>query len=694
MLYSKESSLWLRMIQFVNITEVLSLQKPIIDVRSPLEYEKGHIPNAINIALFSNEERAHVGTVYKQQSKEDAIELGYTYVNPKLNHFISEANKAAPDGAVIIHCWRGGMRSQAFAEHLMANGFEDVSVIEGGYKAFRNFVLDYFQTPFPLKIIGGYTGSGKTEILHYLQQLGEQVIDLEGLAHHKGSAFGGIGQGEQPSIEQFQSNLYAQFSELDLSRTIWLEDESHNIGQVILPTSLFNQMQKADLLFLEIPKEERAKHLVKGYANCGDQFLKEGIQRIAKRLGGLRTQQALAFLENKDYYHVALLTLNYYDKYYLLGLQKKSASRICKLRLVSTHHHQNAIDVLKYMKEKNDIKLTAYSHGAGCGCKISPALLSEMLQMDQPEVLDKNIIVGNSTRDDAAVYDMGDGTGIITTTDFFMPIVDDPFVFGQIAATNAISDIFAMGGQPIMSIAIFGWPIDKLSAEVAREVLAGGREVCSRVSSPLVGGHSIDSPEPIFGLAVTGKIDLKNLKRNDSATQGCQLYLTKPLGVGVLSTAGKQGKIDEKDKDIASKSMTTLNSIGLELGKIGGVKAMTDVTGFGLLGHLVEMCEGSQLSAVVQFEKVPVFDEVHKYIEQGCIPGGTHRNWKSYGHHTSLKDVKYKEILCDPQTSGGLLVAVEDADCLKVERLLEENGLQAASIGEMKAQNELLISVV
>ena len=682
------------MIQFVDIEVALSLQQPIIDVRSPLEYEKGHIPNANNIALFSNAERAHVGTVYKQQSKEEAIELGYTYVNPKLDQFILEARKVAPDGAVIIHCWRGGMRSQAFAEHLMANGFDNVSVIEGGYKAYRNYVLDYFQAHLPLKIIGGFTGSGKTEILHYLEKHGEQVIDLEGLAHHKGSAFGGIGQGEQPSIEQFQNNLHLRFSELDHTKTIWLEDESHNVGKVILPTALFNQMQNADLLFLEISKEERAKHLVSGYANCGDEYLKDGIQRIAKRLGGLQTQQALAFLANKDYYHVALITLNYYDKYYLRGLKKKSASRIRKLKLASTNHHQNAIDILKYMEEMKNIKLTAYSHGAGCGCKISPALLSEMLQTDQPELPNKRIIVGNSTRDDAAVYDMGDGTGIITTTDFFMPIVDDPFVFGQIAATNAISDVFAMGGQPIMSIAIFGWPIDKLSAEVAREVLAGGREVCSRVGSPLVGGHSIDSPEPIFGLAVTGKIDLKNLKRNDSATQGCQLYLTKPLGVGILSTAGKQGKIDEKDRDIASKSMTTLNSIGLELGKIGGVKAMTDVTGFGLLGHLVEMCEGSQLSALVQFEKVPVFDEVHKYIEQGCIPGGTHRNWKSYGHHTHLKDEKYKEILCDPQTSGGLLIAVEEADCLKVERLLEDNGLQAVSIGEMKAQNELLISVV
>lgn len=346
------------------------------------------------------------------------------------------------------------------------------------------------------------------------------------------------------------------------------------------------------------------------------------------------------------------------------------------------------------MKKVRDIKLTKYSHGAGCGCKISPALLAEMLHTDEPEMNNKNIIVGNSTKDDAAVYDIGDGTGIITTTDFFMPIVDDPFVFGQIAATNAISDIFAMGGQPIMSIAIFGWPIDKLSADVAREVLAGGREVCSKIGSPLVGGHSIDSPEPIFGLAVTGKIDLKHLKRNDAATEGCKLYLTKPLGVGILSTAEKQGKIEEQDTHIAPKSMTTLNAVGFELGKIDGVKAMTDVTGFGLLGHLVELCEGSDLSAVINFDQVPVFDAAFKYVKTDCIPGGTGRNWESYGHHTHLNSENYKEILCDPQTSGGLLIAVEEQSSQEVEQLLKDNGLEAVSIGKMTAREKLLIDVL
>ncbi|MCC5936131.1 MAG: selenide, water dikinase SelD [Lunatimonas sp.] len=341
-----------------------------------------------------------------------------------------------------------------------------------------------------------------------------------------------------------------------------------------------------------------------------------------------------------------------------------------------------------------DIKLTAYSHGAGCGCKISPALLSEMLKTDNPLVQYPNILVGNSSRDDAAVYDMGDGTGIISTTDFFMPIVDDPFTFGQIAATNAISDVFAMGGQPIMAIAIFGWPIDKLTPDIAQRVLAGGRDICLKAGSPLVGGHSIDSPEPIFGLAVTGKIDLKHLKRNDTATEGCMLYLTKPLGVGILATAEKKGGIDSAHVGIAAKSMTTLNSIGRELGEIDGVRAMTDVTGFGLLGHLLEMCEGSNLSAELEFDKVPVFNEVHGYLAQGYVPGGTYRNWNSYGNHVRLREESNKEILSDPQTSGGLLVAVEKSAQRTVEALFRTNGIDATPIGEMKSQGGHRIVVV
>src|SRR5665647_841651 len=285
----------------------------------------------------------------------------------------------------------------------------------------------------------------------------------------------------------------------------------------------------------------------------------------------------------------------------------------------------------------NEIKLTQSSHGAGCGCKISPKVLTTILQTNLAPLIDPRLIVGNDSRDDAAVYDMGDGTAIISTTDFFMPIVDDPFTFGKIAATNAISDVYAMGGKPILAIAILGWPINKLAPEIAQQVLEGGRQICSEAGIILAGGHSIDSPEPIFGLAVTGTVDLKKLKRNDTATEGCKLYLTKSLGVGIFTTAQKQGKLLPEHADIAPNSMSKLNKIGQELANISGITAMTDVTGFGLLGHLSEMCEGSKLSAEIELDKIPVFADVQQYINQGCIPGGTHRNWDSYGHLVQLK---------------------------------------------------------
>jgi len=340
------------------------------------------------------------------------------------------------------------------------------------------------------------------------------------------------------------------------------------------------------------------------------------------------------------------------------------------------------------------IKLTKYSHGAGCGCKISPKILSSILQTQLPIQEDARLIVGNSSRDDAAVYNLGDGTAAISTTDFFMPIVDDPFTFGKIAATNAISDVYAMGGHPLMAIAILGWPIDKLPAEVAREVLEGGRSSCREAGIILAGGHSIDSPEPIFGLAVTGRVDISQLKRNDTATEGCQLYLTKPLGVGVLSTAQKQGKLKTEHEDIASESMMALNKIGCELAEIEGVRAMTDVTGFGLLGHLVEMCEGSKLSATIDSQYVPVFEPVQEYLNQNCIPGGTHRNWESYGHHIHLRQQSLQAILCDPQTSGGLLLAVEKEACSEVEQLLSKNKLNSTAIGALTEGRDPLVTVI
>ena len=226
------------------------------------------------------------------------------------------------------------------------------------------------------------------------------------------------------------------------------------------------------------------------------------------------------------------------------------------------------------------IKLTEYSHGAGCGCKISPKILDSILKTSLNIVPNPSLLVGNSTKDDAAAYDLGNGTSVLSTTDFFMPIVDDPFTFGQIAATNAISDIYAMGGKPLMAIAIFGWPIDKLPPEVGQQVIEGGRATCEAAGIPLAGGHSIDAPEPIFGLAVTGLVDNEHLKRNASAEAGCELFLTKPVGIGILTTAQKQKKIQPEHMDMAIEAMTTLNKPGTDFAKINGVTALTDVTGF------------------------------------------------------------------------------------------------------------------
>ena len=339
------------------------------------------------------------------------------------------------------------------------------------------------------------------------------------------------------------------------------------------------------------------------------------------------------------------------------------------------------------------IKLTSYSHGAGCGCKISPKVLTTILASSSPKIEDKRLLVGNDTRDDAAVYDMSNGIGIISTTDFFLPIVDDPFTFGRIAATNAISDIYAMGGKPLMAIAILGWPIDKLAPEVAAQVMEGGRKACTDAGIILAGGHSIDNPEPIFGLAGTGSVTISKLSQNDKAQEGDILYRTKPLGIGILANAQKKGILDAVHKDIAANSMIILNDIGLELSEIDEVTALTDVTGFGLMGHLLEVCEGSNVSAFINSTKVPTFDEIHTYIDKKCIPGGTTRNWESYGHKIHIEDEKQRHILCDPQTSGGLLIAVKKEAAHKVEALLISKGLYAEAIGELTEKSGLPIYV-
>jgi len=321
-----------------------------------------------------------------------------------------------------------------------------------------------------------------------------------------------------------------------------------------------------------------------------------------------------------------------------------------------------------------EIKLTQYSHGAGCGCKISPALLDKILHSPFVSPPDARLLVGNDKRDDAAVFDLGNGTALISTTDFFMPIVDDPFDFGRIASANAISDVYAMGGKPVLAIAILGWPVDKLPLEMAQQVLEGSRAICAEAGITLAGGHSIDCPEPVFGLAVNGLVNISQLKQNSTATAGCQLYLTKALGTGILSTAQKRGILLPEDAAIALESMVTLNKLGEAFGKLDSVKAMTDVTGFGLLGHLSEMCEGSGLSAVIDFDKVPVIPSLQYYLDQNCIPGGTQRNWESYGHKVGQLTNRQQQVLADPQTSGGLLVAVAQNGVRDFEAFLQEQG--------------------
>lgn len=345
------------------------------------------------------------------------------------------------------------------------------------------------------------------------------------------------------------------------------------------------------------------------------------------------------------------------------------------------------------MNTSQPIRLTQYSHGAGCGCKISPAVLDLILHSDLPQPQFASLLVGNSTRDDAAVMDLGDGTAIISTTDFFMPIVDDGFDFGRIAAVNAISDIYAMGGSPLMAIAILGWPIDKLPPEAAQPVLEGGRYACAEAGIPLAGGHSIDCPEPIFGLAVTGRVSLDHVKKNSGAQEGDLLYMTKPLGVGILSTAQKKGILRKEDQYVARDSMIKLNKIGALLGKQPYVHAITDVTGFGLLGHLSEMCEGSELSAVLDAEAIPVIPEALDYLEQGAIPGGTKRNWASYGEKIGSISDRQKFIFCDPQTSGGLLIALDASHQNSFEQLMSIEGFNIEPIGNMIGRTDKLVSV-
>ena len=331
-------------------------------------------------------------------------------------------------------------------------------------------------------------------------------------------------------------------------------------------------------------------------------------------------------------------------------------------------------------------KLTQYSHGAGCGCKIAPKILDRILHHPAGKMHFPGLLVGNEERDDAAVLDLCDGTAVVSTTDFFMPIVDDAHDFGRIASVNAISDIYAMGATPILAIAILGWPINQLPPELANQVIEGSRRACAEAGIPLAGGHSIDSPEPIFGLAVTGRVRLDHLKKNGGATPGCKLFLTKPLGVGILTTAQKKEVLRPEHQFMARDSMVQLNKMGEVFGRLPWVQAMTDVTGFGLLGHLGEMCAASNTCAIIDFNKVPIIDKniIAHYLAAKCIPGGTHRNWDSYGHTVapSLSD-EQRFILADPQTSGGLLVAVASEYVTDFQKIANKEGYLLEAFGEL-----------
>ena len=347
----------------------------------------------------------------------------------------------------------------------------------------------------------------------------------------------------------------------------------------------------------------------------------------------------------------------------------------------------------------DEIKLTQYSHGSGCGCKISPKVLDQILGNLGEKANFPNLLVGNEGRDDAAVLDIGGGQALISTTDFFMPIVDDAFDFGRIAAANSISDVYAMGGKPLMAVAILGWPVDKLPVEMATQVLEGGRSICLEAGIPLAGGHSIDSPEPIFGLAVTGMVSHELLKKNDTAKVGDWLFLTKPLGVGVLSTAQKRGVLSPEHQLVMIESMTKLNRVGEQLATLPGVTAMTDVTGFGLLGHLIEMSVGSGLSAEIFYGKIPVLEGVRGYIAQRIFPDATTRNWSSFGEKisfgTGVNVLEAFTLLPDPQTNGGLLFTVKNESLEAVKALLGKAGLEsfAEPIGRMTEKGEKVVIV-
>jgi selenide, water dikinase len=340
------------------------------------------------------------------------------------------------------------------------------------------------------------------------------------------------------------------------------------------------------------------------------------------------------------------------------------------------------------------VRLTEFSHGGGCGCKIAPAVLSEILASTPFRTLPKDLLVGIETSDDAAVYRLNESQAIVATTDFFTPIVDDPFDFGRIAATNALSDVYAMGGRPLFALAVVGMPLGKLPVDAIQRIIEGGESVCAGAGIPVAGGHSIDTLEPIYGLAAIGVVHPDRIKRNSSARAGDVLILGKPLGVGILSAALKKGKLSPGGYREMLATTTQLNTPGMKLAELPGVHAMTDVTGFGFAGHLLEVCRGSGLGAAIRFDDLPMLDEALAWARQGVVTGASARNWAGYGHEVNcpaeLAEWK-RNLLSDPQTSGGLLVACAPEAADEVLRIFSSEGFaRAAKIGVMTQGDAVL----
>lgn len=334
------------------------------------------------------------------------------------------------------------------------------------------------------------------------------------------------------------------------------------------------------------------------------------------------------------------------------------------------------------------VKLTQYSKASGCGCKIAPAVLEEILSGCKQEPVFKNLLVGNETKDDAAVYELEDGNCIISTTDFFTPIVDDAFDFGKISACNAISDVYAMGGKPLMAVAILGWPVDKIPANVAQQVIKGAQEICSKAGIPLAGGHSVDTQEPLFGLAVTGLVKKQHIKKNNAIKENDILYITKPLGIGILSTALKRGLLNETHYQLLIEQTTSLNSIGEKLGSLAYVHSMTDITGFGFAGHLLEMLADTNLSATINKSTLPIMEAAKEYAKQFVFPDNTTRNYNAQSNHiTGMTDLDFI-FYCDPQTSGGLLFSIDASHEKQMDVFLESQNQYFAKVGTITSKQE------